>query len=67
MKKKLKLYVWEDFATDYKPGLAFAIADSLLNAQKLIIEQIGYNPSDWGYYSEHPISEPIAFAHVGGA
>lgn len=39
MKKKLKLYVWEEVLCDYKPGIMFAIASSIENARKQILEK----------------------------
>lgn len=42
----LKLYVWEEFCTDYSPGLAFAIAKSEEDAKKQIIKKLGYEPAE---------------------
>jgi len=39
VKKKLKLYVWENVLADYYPGIMFALASSPDNARKLIIQK----------------------------
>jgi hypothetical protein len=36
--KKLKLYVWEGILCDYTCGIAFALAESVEEARKLVIE-----------------------------
>jgi len=39
--RKLKLYVWEDVLSDYSSGLAVALAHSVEEARRLIVEKIG--------------------------
>ena len=62
----MKLYVWNAFAPDYNNGLAFAIAETVEQAQKLVIEARGYEPFDWGPVQVFTLDEPIAFAVSGG-
>ena len=40
-KKKLKLFIWTDFCSDWTEGLAFAIASDETEARKLIIKKFG--------------------------
>lgn len=67
MKKKLSLYVWEDFMLDWSGGLAFAIAGSEEEARELIEVQYGFSPSEWGRLSVHDLVTPYANAVSGGA
>jgi len=62
---KLKLYVWDDFAPDYTGGLAFAIAETVQEAQK-IIEKGGGITLEWGDVKEYPLNKKIAFHRHGG-
>jgi len=39
MKKTLKLFVWKDVLTDYTSGIAFALAENVDEARKLILEK----------------------------
>ena len=41
MKRKLKLFVWEDVLTDYTSGIMFALAESVEEARKIILENGG--------------------------
>lgn len=66
MKKKLRLYIWDDFNTDWSSGLAFAIATSEAEARKLVIEDIGYGPREWGDVQVKPLSRRIARSISGG-
>ena len=63
----MKLYVWIEFAPDYSYGLAFAIANTIQQAQQLVIEQVGYCPPDWGLCQEFELDDARAFACTGGA
>lgn len=45
---KLRIYIWTDFAPDWSGGLAFGIAETEAEARALIVQNSGYNPSDWG-------------------
>ena len=63
---KMRLFVWEEFCPDYTDGLAFAIAETVDQAQKLITQSRGYEPFDWGRLKEFDLSEPVAFAVSGG-
>jgi hypothetical protein len=62
----MRLFVWEGFCPDYTDGLAFAIAESIEQAQKLVTEAKGYEPYDWGTLREFPVTEPRAFYVSGG-
>jgi hypothetical protein len=66
-KPELFLFVWAQFCPDYTDGLAFAIAETVEQAQKLIEQKCGYRPTDWGPVQQFPASEPIAFCVTGGA
>lgn len=66
-KKKLKLYVWTDFCSDYTPGLAFAIAKSEEEAREMIKEERPYvRASDWGELTIYPLTKKVAFSVYGG-
>lgn len=67
-KKKLKLYVWEDFYSDYTSGLAFAIAKNEEEARKIIESQFGYelSASNWGKLSVLPLYKKCGFCVTGG-
>jgi hypothetical protein len=62
----MKLYVWTEFAPDYKDGLAFAIAETMVQARGMVINVKGYGPEDWGPVQVFDLDEPIAFAVSGG-
>ena len=64
-KPELFLFVWAQFCPDYTYGLAFAIAETVEQAQKLIEQKRGYRPTDWGRVQQFPVTGPIAF-HVDG-
>ena len=61
-----RLFVWTKFAPDYTEGLAFAVAETTEQAHRLVIEHLGYEPSDWGRLYIYPIRAGIAFAVPGG-
>lgn len=73
MRKKLKLYVWKNFQPDYTPGLAFAIAENLVEAVALVRAkfegELGFpiELKDFGPFEEFELTEKIAFARHGGA
>ena len=46
MRTNLKLYVWEDVLHDYTAGIAFAYAESIEEARKLVWESLGYKSDD---------------------
>lgn len=66
MKKKLKLFVWDGFSPDYTDGLAFAIAQDETEARKLVIEQYGCEPYDWGVLTIRRLDWRSARAISGG-
>lgn len=66
MKKKLKLFVWTDFAPDYSGGLAVAIAEDETEARALVLKEHSYEPYNWGKLRVWPIKK-AAFTVSGGA
>ena len=62
---RLKLFVWEHFAPDYKDGLAFAIAKTEAEARDFIIKKMGYEVGTWGPVSVYPVNTPIGFSVSG--
>jgi hypothetical protein len=64
----MRLYVWDDYETDYTPGLAFAIAESADHARKLITAEASYPPKS---LKERPksyrLDVPRAFQQSGGS
>jgi hypothetical protein len=66
MKKKLQLFVWTNFCRDYTGGLAFAIANDVIEAQKMIEEKMQYGVYDWGTLSVHEIDKSFAECVSGG-
>ena len=66
MDKNLKVYIWDEFNTDYTCGLAVAIAYSIEEAQQLVREEYGYEPS-WGSEPTIRELEPQAHSVSGGS
>ena len=62
----MRLFVWTEFCPDYTDGLAFAIAENVEQAHRLVIESKGYEPFDWGPVQEFPVTEPRSFCVAGG-
>jgi len=67
---KLKLYVWTDFCPDCIGGIAFAIAETVDEAKRLVVLEHGaaYNHVcvwDWGTLTIHDI-EKRAYCVEGG-
>ena len=63
-----KLYIWEDFYSDYTDGIALAIACSLEEA-KALVGRDTYGPYDlksWGDYYTVPLTEPFSVSRCGG-
>ena len=67
MKQKLKLFVWTNYAMDYTPGLAVALAVDSDQARDLISEEAGFLSSS---LAENPdvydLDSPVAFCVSGG-
>ena len=63
---RLKLFVWEDFCSDYTSGLAFAIAKNEAEARELIARQHGNEPHIWGDLTAYPLTTRIAKFVCGG-
>ena len=66
-KKKLKLFVWEDFCPDYTSGLAFAIATDETEARKLVTKSRGCEPYEWGDLTIYPLMRRRAKSVSGGS
>ena len=64
----LKLYVWEDFYSDFTDGIAVAIASSFEEAKALVGRDTygPYNLEKWGDHYTVPLNAPFAVSHVGG-
>jgi hypothetical protein len=43
-----RLYIWHEFAPDYRHGLAVAIASSEAEARRLVVKRLRFSPDDWG-------------------
>ncbi len=63
---KLRLFVWNDYCTDYSSGLAFAIARDEKEARKLIEKERGMPVYLWGDLSVYPLTERHAEEVSGG-
>ena len=63
---KLKLFVWTEFARDYTPGLAFVIAKTETEARKLIIDDYGMSPCNWGDLTILDLKSPCVYTVGGG-
>lgn len=65
----MKLYVWTEFCPDYCDGLAFAIANNIDEAKKLVIESNGVQTTDeeFGSVSVYTLQTPRAFCVMGGS
>lgn len=62
----MRLFVWDEFEPDYYDGLAFAVAESLEEAQALINNSRGRPVSEWGPVQEFDLSSKISFHVKGG-
>ncbi|NOR58452.1 MAG: hypothetical protein GQ474_08015 [Sulfurimonas sp.] len=67
MRSKLKLFIWTNFSPDWSGGLAFALAATEQEARSLIIEDHGYNPSDWGHLEIRRTDWRVARSVSGGS
>lgn len=63
----MKLFVWDQFTPDYWDGLAFAVTETIQQAQDTVATHLGYYPVKWGPAQELDLLNPIAFAVPGGA
>jgi hypothetical protein len=62
----LRLFVWSGFCPDYTNGLAFAVAESIEQAQELVTKENGYEPFEWGTLQVFDFTEARAFCVSGG-
>ena len=65
MKKKLKLFVWENVLRDYTPGMMVALAHDVEEARTLLRAKVGYNTCDLNAEPQ-VVEEPAAFYVSGG-
>lgn len=65
----LKLYIWDDFYSDYSDGMAVAIASSLEEAKALVEKNHGwpYKLKNWGDFYTVPLNLPFAVSFMGNA
>jgi len=66
-KPKLNLYVWNNFCPDYSDGLAFAIADTLTEAKKMIEAKVGRKITGWGDVTICNLKDKTAEYVFGGS
>ena len=66
VRKKLKLYVWENVLTDYTSGVMFALATSADEARSLILKKRDYVPPSDLAQEPKCIETPEGFAVWGG-
>jgi len=70
-RRKLRLYVWPEYRTDYTSGMAFAIAHSEDQARAMVTKKYDYKGMGWspdfGPSPEVYELKPIAFEVGGGA
>lgn len=66
MKKKLKLYVWEDVLTDYSSGMMCALATSPEHARKLLLRECSYIPPEDLKVEPKVVSRAKGFLVWGG-
>ena len=54
MKKKLKLFVWQDVLTDYTSGIAFAIAETEQEARGMLLKEESCLANDASFNGNKP-------------
>ena len=64
---ELFLFAWAYFCDGDAGGIAFAIAETLEQAQQMIEQRRGYEVSNWGPLRQFPVTEPVAFYVSGDA
>ena len=66
MRQRLRLYVWEDVLSDYTSGVMFALAPSLEEARRMLIET-GVAAVEHAVTEPHKVYDrPFALALWGG-
>ena len=62
-----RLYVWDNFCSDYTSGLAFAIARNETDARAQIEKILGFKINHrWGNVKTYPVTQRVAHAVAGG-
>ena len=69
--KELKLFVWTGFSPDYTNGLAFAIAEDVTEAMRMVEKYYRGKPYEgkpyeWGELNIYPTTKKIARCVSGG-
>jgi hypothetical protein len=64
---RLKLFIWRGFAHDYTDGLAFAIAKDEQEARRMVIENHGYDPGEWGQLEVRRVDRRAVASVAGGS
>jgi hypothetical protein len=63
---RLKLFIWRGFDPDYTNGLAFAIAQDEQEARRMVIEDRGYDPYEWGQLEVRRVDRRAVASVAGG-
>jgi len=63
MKKRLKLFVWEDVLCDYTSGIMFALAYDVEGARKSILSKMDYDSTT---VKNDLTKEPLVITKVEG-
>lgn len=66
MDSNLKLYVWEDYGCDYTCGIAFALAESVEEARKSILQRYEYCDEETLEREPKVFDAKISFHVFGG-
>ena len=66
MEKKLNLYIWTEFQPDYSNGLAFAIAETVEEAQEMITAQQDLEIDNWGKLTINHFTKCV-YSEQGGS
>jgi len=64
--RKLRLYVWPEYVSDYTDGLAFAIAYSEKAAINMVVDGNDWRRNNMGPMIVHELNKPITYSVCGG-
>ena len=64
--RELKLYVWTEFCPSISSGMAIAVSHSKEHAMKIIVEELGFTPWQWGDLEIYPVNYFMCSAVTGG-
>jgi hypothetical protein len=65
MTDRLRLFVWDDYLTDYTSGLAVAVAHDATEARKMVQNAAGWEVG-MGDPDVYELDRPRAFQTAGG-